>query len=73
MPKLKRVNAKVLIKKLKKIGFVEMHQRGSHVYFKKEQNIITVPVHSAKDIPIGTLHNIVTKQAGLKIEDFNNL
>ncbi len=75
MPKLARLSAKKLIQKLKQIGFVETHQRGSHLYLKNEENtkIVTIPVHGSKDIPIGTLYNIVVKQAGLSIEEFNNL
>lgn len=30
-------------------------------------------MHGSKDIPIGTLYNIVVKQAGLSVEEFNNL
>ena len=30
-------------------------------------------MHSAKHIPIGTLYNIVVRQAGLSIEEFNKL
>jgi len=60
---------------LKKIGFIETHQRGSHLYFKSKDGtkIVTVPVHGSKDIPIGTLYNIVVRQDGLSIDEFNNL
>jgi predicted RNA binding protein YcfA (HicA-like mRNA interferase family) len=75
MPKLIRLSAKKLIQKLQKAGFVETHQRGSHVYLRNADGskIVTVPIHGSKDIPIGTLHNIVIKQAGLSVEEFNNL
>lgn len=75
MPKLNRLSSKKVIKKLKKIGFVETHQRGSHLYFKSKDGvkIVTVPVHGSKDIPIGTLYNIVVRQASLSISEFNNL
>jgi predicted RNA binding protein YcfA (HicA-like mRNA interferase family) len=75
MPKLNRLSAKKLLKKLQKVGFIETHQRGSHVYLKSKDGtkIVTVPTHGSKDIPIGTLHNIVIKQAGLSAEEFNNL
>ncbi len=71
MPKL----ARKVIQKLKSIGFIETHQRGSHLYLKNPDGtkFVTVPVHGAKDIPIGTLHNIVVRQAGLSVETFNNL
>jgi predicted RNA binding protein YcfA (HicA-like mRNA interferase family) len=75
MPKLNRLPAKKVIQKLKKFGFVETHQRGSHLYFKNKDGtkILTVPIHGSKDIPIGTLYNIVVRQAGLSVEEFNNL
>ena len=75
MAGLKPVSAKKVIRKFKIAGFEETHQRGSHVYLKNESNgrIITVPMHSSKDIPIGTLYNIVVKQAKMSVEEFNNL
>ncbi len=75
MGKLARLPARKVIQKLKKAGFVETHQRGSHLYLKNEdgEKIVTVPIHSSKEIPTGTLYNIVVKQAGLSIEEFNNL
>lgn len=75
MSKLKRLNAKKVIQKLKRAGFVETHQRGSHIYLKSNDGskIVTVPMHGSKDIPIGTLYNIVVRQAGLSVDEFNNL
>lgn len=75
MSGLKPISGKEVIKKLKKVGFFESHQRGSHVYLKSEDKtkIVTVPVHGSKDIPIGTLYNIVIRQAGLTAEQFNDL
>lgn len=75
MSKLKRLNGKKVVQKLKRVGFIETHQRGSHLYLKNDDTskIVTVPIHGSKDIPIGTLHNIVVKQAGLSAEEFNNL
>ena len=75
MPKLSRLSAKKTIQKLKKVGFTETHQRGSHLYLKSDDGakIVTVPVHGSKDIPVGTLYNIVVRQAGLSVDEFNNL
>lgn len=75
MGKLSRLPAKKVIQKLKKAGFIEAHQRGSHLYFKSKDGtkVVTVPVHGSKSIPIGTLYNIVIRQAGLSIDEFNNL
>ena len=75
MGKLGRLTARKVIQKLKKAGFTETHQRGSHLYFKSEdgEKIVTVPFHGSQDIPIGTLYNIVVRQAGSSIDEFNNL
>lgn len=75
MGKLAPLPARKVIQKLRRTGFVETHQRGSHRYFKHEERhkIVTVPVHGSKDLPLGTLYNIVVKQAGLSIAEFNTL
>lgn len=75
MGKLARLPAKKVIQKLKNAGFVETHQRGSHLFLKNSDGtkVATVPVHGSKEIPIGTLYNIVVRQAGLSVEEFNNL
>lgn len=72
--RLRPLPAKRVIRKLKKAGFYELHQRGSHLSLKnpKTGKIVVVPVHG-KDIPIGTLQEIVVHQAGLSIEQFNRL
>ena len=74
MAKLSRLPARKVIQKLKKLGFMETHQRGSHLYLKSEDGIkiVTVPVHGSKNIPIGTLYNIVVRQAGLSVDKFNS-
>jgi predicted RNA binding protein YcfA (HicA-like mRNA interferase family) len=75
MSKLSRIPSRKVIQKLKKAGFVESHQRGSHLYMKSGDGMrfVTVPVHGGADIPVGTLYNIVVRQAGLTVEEFNNL
>ena len=75
MGKLAPLPARKVIQKLCRAGFVETHQRGSHRYFEneREHRVATVPMHGSKDIPLGTLHNIVVKQAGLSVEKFNML
>jgi predicted RNA binding protein YcfA (HicA-like mRNA interferase family) len=76
MPKLVMCSAKKLMKKLIRAGFVESHQRGSHRYFVhwKNGHIACVPTHGGSgDVPVGTLYNIVVRQAGLSAEEFNAL
>lgn len=75
MGRLVPLPAKKVLQKLLKAGFIKTHQRGSHCYLKSADGlrIVAVPMHSSKDIPIGTLHNIVIRQAGLSADDFNAL
>jgi predicted RNA binding protein YcfA (HicA-like mRNA interferase family) len=75
MGKLGRLPARKVIQKLKQSGFYETHQRGSHLYFKSEDGsrVVTVPIHGSKDIPVGTLYNIIVRQAELSIDEFNAL
>jgi predicted RNA binding protein YcfA (HicA-like mRNA interferase family) len=72
--RLRPLPAKRVIRKLKKAGFYEIHQRGSHFSLKnpKTGKIVVVPVHG-KDIPFGTLQELVIHQAELTIEQFNKL
>jgi predicted RNA binding protein YcfA (HicA-like mRNA interferase family) len=61
------MTSKELIKLLKKDGWQEVAQKGSHKQFKHETKTgkITVADHAGKDIAPGTL-NAILKQAGLK-------
>jgi len=56
-----------LFKKLKKAGWKEVRQRGSHKILRKEDypNTIVFPYHRGKEVPTGTANRIL-KQAGLK-------
>ncbi len=52
MGKLSRISARKVLQKLKKAGFFETHQRGSHLYLKNEEGmrIATLPVHGSKSL-----------------------
>lgn len=60
------MTAKEFIKILKKNGFVELRQEGSHKFFenRKTNKRTTVHMHK-KDLPAGLL-NARLRQAGLK-------
>ena len=60
------MTVKEIIKILKKDGWYEVSQDGSHRQFKhpSKKGKVTVPVHNG-DIAKGTLNSIL-KQAGLK-------
>ncbi len=64
------VNGSELVKVLKKLGFIETRQLGSHIRLthklNNEEFHITVPNH--KPIKVGTLNSIITEVANnLKI------
>jgi predicted RNA binding protein YcfA (HicA-like mRNA interferase family) len=69
-PHLPMVSAQELVKILKKAGFKEVRQKGSHLYlYNSEKELMTtVPMHSG-DIGRGLLKTIL-KQAGIKEADF---
>lgn len=60
MPKLPVLTPKQLVKKLKKLGFIEHHQVGSHLTLKHPQlnTRAVVPMH-LKDLKKGTLSAIL--------------
>lgn len=57
---------KDMVKLLKKNGFVEISQNGSHLKLRNEATgkTVIVPMHS-KELPNGT-ERVILKQAGLK-------
>lgn len=65
MPKFPVYSADDIIKLLKKEGFNEDHQTGSHKVFYnvKNKKRVVVPYHK-KDLPIGTSRSIL-KLAGI--------
>jgi predicted RNA binding protein YcfA (HicA-like mRNA interferase family) len=56
-----------LLKKLKKAGWRQIRQKGSHKILRNEDSPETIvfPYHRGKEIPTGTANRIM-KQAGLK-------
>jgi predicted RNA binding protein YcfA (HicA-like mRNA interferase family) len=61
------IHSRDVIKELKKDGWYEVNQVGSHKQFKHptKKGRVTVP-HPNRDIPMGTLKS-VEKQAGIKL------
>ncbi len=69
--KLKNLTAREVLEILKREGWYEVAQKGSHVQLKhpEKKGKITVPIHKGKVLPIGTVKSIF-KQAGIKdVED----
>ena len=61
------MKAEELLRVLKADGWRKAAQKGSHLQLKHptKPGKVTVPMHSGRDIPPGTL-NSIKKQAGLK-------
>lgn len=57
MPKLLVVKPERVIKALKKIDFIEVRQKGSHIQLKRGNLLVTVPFHN-KDLNPTTLKSI---------------
>ena len=73
MPKLPRVTADKIIKTLKKIGFEEVRQKGSHLRLKHPDNrVVTIPVHTGKILGKGLLKKIL-RDADLSVEELLDL
>jgi predicted RNA binding protein YcfA (HicA-like mRNA interferase family) len=70
VPKLPVISGSALVKSLKKAGFEEVRQRGSHVTLRKGEYKTVVPLHD--ELAPGTLLGIM-KQCGLTREDLTGL
>ena len=73
MSKLPAVTSSDLIRIVKKFGFIEQRQKGSHLHLKRvvDNKRITIPIHKSRDIPKGTLSAIL-RDAGISLEEFLN-
>jgi len=61
MAKLPAISGKRLLSVLLRHGFVAIRQRGSHVRVASFDGTLkaTVPIHANRDLPRGTLKNII--------------
>lgn len=57
-----------VVRILFKLGFQPKRKRGSHLILAKGNRLVVVPIHAGRDLPKGTLHNIL-KQAGVTKEE----
>ncbi len=72
MPKLPSLKPRQVVKKLKKLGFIEHHQVGSHLTMKHPVtgHRAVIPLH-LKDIKKGTLLGLL-REAGIEKDQFIN-
>jgi predicted RNA binding protein YcfA (HicA-like mRNA interferase family) len=61
------VNGAEAVRALKRFGFVQLRQTGSHLILRKDNRTVVVPQH--KPLKPGTLKGII-EQAGLTLEQF---
>jgi predicted RNA binding protein YcfA (HicA-like mRNA interferase family) len=61
------VNGSEAVKALRRFGFEERRQTGSHAILRKEIRTVVVPMH--KPIKPGTLRGLI-EQAGVTLEAF---
>lgn len=69
MPKLPVIKDRDLLRALKRMGFIEVRQPGtSHVFLKHaDGRIAVVAMHSGRDVPRGTLANIL-ERSGITVD-----
>ena len=74
MPKLPSVSGERVVRALRRAGFIELRQKGSHMSLEKRTSErvfkTVVPMHG--ELARGTLSDIL-KQSGLSIEEFLEL
>ncbi len=74
--KLPAIKAKELVKVLSKIGIIPVRQKGSHIQlkgvYKGELRYTTIPCHTKKMLPVGTLKGIL-RDCGLTADDLPKL
>ena len=67
MPKLPRISGAECIRVLKRMGFEQRRQRGSHVTMRRQENGCVVPLH--RELKTGTLAGLL-RQANVEPEEF---
>lgn len=73
MSRLPSLTPREIVAALKKGGFEQRRQRGSHLFLwhPVREILVTVPMH-ARDVPRGTLKAII-RQSGLDEDEFQTL
>ncbi len=71
MSRLKPLKARVVIRKLQRLGFIGPIPGGKHVRMVHSERgqIIPIPVHGSKEISVGLIREII-KQAGVTRDEW---
>jgi predicted RNA binding protein YcfA (HicA-like mRNA interferase family) len=74
MPELPAVTGLEAIWAFARIGFEEVHVKGSHHVLKKANHPyrLSIPVHANKPLKKGTLRSLI-RAAGISVEEFVSL
>ena len=74
MPKLNPEKFRTVIQKLQQLGFEGPFGGGRHLFMRHPETKvkIPVPVHSGRDLPIGTLRAII-RETGITVEEWLQL
>ncbi|UMX48422.1 MAG: type II toxin-antitoxin system HicA family toxin [Candidatus Nealsonbacteria bacterium DGGOD1a] len=72
MKNLPSLNLKQVIKALKKLGFEEVRQKGSHLvlYNQKTNKRTVVPIHAGKEIKKPLLKSIIETMPEFQLKNF---
>ena len=72
MAKLPALTARQVIKALKRLGFRQDRQKGSHLVLINSASgkRTIIPVHAGKTIKKPLLKSIIEKDAGVSVEEF---
>lgn len=69
MPKLPRVSGAEVVRRLERLGFRVVRQRGSHIVMRRDAVGCVIPAH--QHVKVGTLAGVL-RQARVSPEEFIN-
>ena len=75
MTRLPRITAAELVSALKRAGWHEVRQTGSHLHLahpERSGEVLTVAMHAGRMVPLGTL-NAILSQADLSADELRKL
>jgi predicted RNA binding protein YcfA (HicA-like mRNA interferase family) len=71
MTGISTISFRVLIQKVKRLGFVPVRQKGSHIRFAHpDGRKTTIPDHGNQDVPYGLLLKIIRYDLKMDVETF---
>jgi predicted RNA binding protein YcfA (HicA-like mRNA interferase family) len=67
MPKFPGLSGADVVRALRRLGFVQIRQSGSHILMRKAERACVVPNH--RELTVGTVNGIL-RQAGVSPDEF---